>query len=199
MLLLLRATAEAGVDNGTTVTITCTPKAGATWPAAGFNIEVTVASFSAAGNGLPLCSDSKIASRQVQVVSKPQVTITATDAAADTAKQVCSNETAVSFTYIVSSGAAGLPLSITAGARTAANEPLTSIVCTGADPAVPGELMGRPCGAVAGSHLMERGMLAADWLCHIQQFPQAASSQERTLAIDGGGPMHLAIYNPAAL
>lgn len=121
MLFLLCAIAVSGVANGTNVIITCTPKAvgqaAAAWPEAGFTVQVTATSLSAAGTALPSCSDTKTASRQVLVVKKPTVTLTSTDGAADTPKQVCSNETAVSFTFMASSGASGVDVNITTVAR----------------------------------------------------------------------------------
>lgn len=132
------------MTNGSTVDITCTPKAigpaAAAWPEEGFYVEVTATSLSAASAGLSLCSDSKTTSRLVQIVKKPEVAITVREGTADPAK-VCSTETQVSLGYTVSSGASGVPLIITAVARDSANMPLADVVCSGADPAVEGELI----------------------------------------------------------
>jgi hypothetical protein len=134
------------VTNGTIVDITCTPKAvgqaAAAWPEEGFYVVMTAESLSAVGAGLTGCSDTQTTSRQVTVIKKPQVAITVREGTADPAK-VCSNETQVSLGYTVSSGASGADVTVTtAVARDAANVAITDVVCSGFNPAVPGELTG---------------------------------------------------------
>jgi hypothetical protein len=136
------AVGEAAVTIGSIVNITCTPKAvgqaAAAWPEEGFYVVVTAKSLSAAGASLPRCFDSIITSRQVQVIKKPDVTITLSDGAAESTKQVCNNESKVDLGYTVSSGASGADVNITAAAvRTSANGPLNNVECT--LPADPGE------------------------------------------------------------
>jgi hypothetical protein len=122
------------VTNGSNVDITCTLASGATWPEAGFYVDVT-ASAATSHTG---CSDTQITSRQVQVIKKPQVSLTH----ATEPKQICSNETQVVLSYTLSSGASGVDVTLdTAMARTSANDALTGIVCVGPQPPAAGELV----------------------------------------------------------
>jgi len=89
------------VESGSILTVTCT-KLENGWPAT-FVVNVT------ATGGDDDCSDSAEDTAEVTVVTKPEVSLTG-----PTNEELCNDSPSVTYSYTVSSGDAGVPLSITA-------------------------------------------------------------------------------------
>lgn len=89
------------VESGSILTVTCTkPENG--WPAT-FVVNVT------ATGGDADCSDSAEDTTDVTILTKPEVSLTG-----PTNEELCNESPSVTYEYTVSSGDAGVPLSITA-------------------------------------------------------------------------------------
>jgi hypothetical protein len=109
----------AALSPAQTFEVTCTkPQTG--WPA---DFTAVGGAFTA---GTADCEAPTTTSIPVSIATKPVVSITGPTEP----KQVCSNASDVTVSYTVSSGTAGTPLTVTAGAKSAANVALDTVECT---------------------------------------------------------------------
>jgi hypothetical protein len=124
------------VSSGSPVDITCGPATGQAWPDGIFYVHLTAA----ASTSLTGCNHTLTTSRAVNIIKKPDVTFNQVTEP----QKICSDETSVSLTYTLSSGASGVNVTLKSAAAMSATA--SDIDCQlPASPLDQGEL--QACGA----------------------------------------------------